>query len=117
MGKVGFLAFNLAVILPIPFIVTGVVTLFKDTPMTLIEKQDSSGDRPSTPARSTVPLAEMRTLLDRAKPATSAAALNTLQKAFPHVPLKHRLAIGEAYSRTFRREIRDGHDQPHPDDL
>ncbi len=117
MGKVGFLAFNLAVILPIPFIVTGGLTLSKDTPMTLIEKQESNGNRPSSASMSTVPFAEMRTLLDLAKPATSAAALNTLQKAFPHVPLKHRLAIGEAYSRTFRREIRDGHDQSRPDDL
>ncbi|TDI61828.1 MAG: hypothetical protein E2O89_08495 [Alphaproteobacteria bacterium] len=85
--------------------------------MALIDKQETSGRHPATSSMSTIPFAEMRTLLDQAKPATSAAALNTLQKAYPHVPMKYRVAISEAYSRAFRRETRDGHAEPRPHDL
>ncbi|MBL8573479.1 MAG: hypothetical protein JNM13_07350 [Hyphomicrobiaceae bacterium] len=37
-------------------------------------------------------IAEMRRLLDRMRPTTSAEALGALRAAFPDVPLQHRVA-------------------------
>ena len=76
--------------------------------MAWIDKGETSRDLSQHSSALRVSVADMRTFLERIKPATSSAALSTLRKAFPHVPLKDRVTACEAYSRTFRREIRDG---------
>ncbi len=45
---------------------------------------------------------DMQHLLEDLDPATTSAALNILQKAFPHIPLCERVSACEAYAKNIR---------------